>query len=51
VNQIGRQSGKPIVLVPGEAIFDSYVLTFDKASVFESLTKRDQQLWSVARRH
>src|SRR2546430_686016 len=51
VNQISRQSGKPLVLIPGEAIFDSYVLTLDKACVFETLTERDQQLWSVAGRH
>src|SRR5262249_26608589 len=44
VNQIGRQSGKPLVLIPGEAIFDSYVLILDKACVFETLTERDQQL-------
>ena len=51
VNQIGRQSGKPLILIPGETIFDSYVLTLDKACVFETLTERDQQLWSVAGRH
>ena len=42
VSQIGRQFGMPIILVPGEAIFESYVLTLDKASVFETLTECGQ---------
>src|SRR5262249_22021195 len=50
MNQISRQSGQPFVFIPGEAIFDSCVLTLDKACVFQTLTERGEELWGVAGR-
>src|SRR5262249_42750016 len=50
MNQISRQCGQPFVFVPGEAIFDSDVLTLDKACVFQTLTERGEELWGVAGR-
>src|SRR5262249_26773956 len=50
MNQISRQCGQPFVLIPGEAIFDSDVLTLDKACVFQTLTERGEELWGVAGR-
>src|SRR5262249_46371862 len=47
MNQISRQCGQPFVLIPGEAIFDSDVLTLDKACVFQTLTERGEELWGV----
>src|SRR5262249_4642847 len=38
------------VLIPGEAIFDSDVLTLDKACVFQTLTERGEELWGVVGR-
>src|SRR5262249_39748060 len=35
---------------PGEAIFDSDVLTLDKACVFQTLTERGEELWGVVGR-
>src|SRR5262245_56050009 len=50
MNQISRQCGQPFVFIPGEAIFDSDVLTLDKACVFQTLTERGEELWGVAGR-
>jgi hypothetical protein len=50
LNQISRQCGQPFVFIPGEAIFDSDVLTLDKACVFQTLTERGEELWGVAGR-
>src|SRR5262249_11975446 len=50
MNQISRQCGQPFVLIPGEAIFDSDVLTLDKACVFQTLTERGEELWGVVGR-
>jgi hypothetical protein len=50
MNQISRQCGQPFVFIPGEAIFDSDVLTLDKACVFQTLTERSEELWGVAGR-
>ena len=50
MNQISRQCGQPFVLIPGEAVFDSNVLTLDKACVFQTLTERGEVLWGVAGR-
>src|SRR5262245_42314831 len=50
MNQVSRQCGQPFVLISGEAIFDSDVLTLDKACVFQTLTERGEELWGVAGR-
>src|SRR5262245_65731377 len=50
MNQVSRQCGQPFVLISGEAIFDSDVLTLNKACVFQTLTERGEELWGVAGR-
>jgi hypothetical protein len=49
-NQIVRQSGQPIVLIPRKAIFDRNVLILDKACLLESLMEGGDKLRPVAGR-
>jgi len=45
-DQSAADPGKFARVIPGEAIFDSYVLTLDKSCVVETLDGSDQQFWS-----
>jgi hypothetical protein len=49
-NQIVRQGGQPVLLIPGKAIFDRNILILYKARLLEPLTKGGHKLRRVAGR-